>query len=387
MWGRAMRRLFRTLLQLLDGTPAVYGPMSRGQSVAELALVTPILIVLIMGLAEVGWFTNNFLILLETTRVGARLGTTLVAESSPLSWNNLGSRSHVAFPADAQPYPPGPAGYTTPEHYRDCERELVAFYTRIACNMKRSVEPLSFRDGSIGGLAANGIDDIIISGFAVHAVDPDNPDIPTSMKNDLALVTGLPNDVPQAIVVGRYPVNANECTVDNNGNPAVRERDPFDYIDDGLRNYVLIDTLLPDTPENQLYFELEGMDAPAYPAFPTGPTTRERQVGYSWAGQHYISETNNQCVGSEWTIGEIQQLMNNAAFIIVADPTAREAQRDRIPSQGVVLVEMFWEHELLLKNPVFNPVFTILGDRTTVTVWAAFPLPTVEPRIRYRVDG
>ena len=44
----------KKIFRILDGTPAVYGQYSRGQSLVELALVTPLLIVLLMGLAEIG---------------------------------------------------------------------------------------------------------------------------------------------------------------------------------------------------------------------------------------------------------------------------------------------------------------------------------------------
>jgi hypothetical protein len=51
-----MRKVLRKILEILDGTPAVYGKQKgwNGQSVVELSLVTPILIVLLMGLAEIG---------------------------------------------------------------------------------------------------------------------------------------------------------------------------------------------------------------------------------------------------------------------------------------------------------------------------------------------
>jgi len=57
------------IIQLLDGTPAVYGKRQSGQSVVELALITPILIILLAGLVEIGWFANNYLNLLDVTRL------------------------------------------------------------------------------------------------------------------------------------------------------------------------------------------------------------------------------------------------------------------------------------------------------------------------------
>jgi hypothetical protein len=62
-------------------------------------------------------------------------------------------------------------------------------------------------------------------------------------------------------------------------------------------------------------------------------------------------------------------------------------QREYVPSQGIVLVELHWKHETISQfvglAPVLSPVFAILGTNTTVSVWAAFPLPTVEPRIKF----
>ena len=63
------------------------------------------------------------------------------------------------------------------------------------------------------------------------------------------------------------------------------------------------------------------------------------------------------------------------------DTTTRKSY---LPSQGLILVEMYWEHEMLLKIPVLSPVFTAVGNddgKMVINVWAAFPLSTVEPYI------
>src|SRR3954469_20647530 len=83
-----MRNFIRKIIQLLDGTPAVYGKRQAGQSVVELALITPILIILLSGLIEIGWFANNYLNLLDVSRVGARRGAVLQDQKSPLFWQN-----------------------------------------------------------------------------------------------------------------------------------------------------------------------------------------------------------------------------------------------------------------------------------------------------------
>jgi len=386
-----MRKKLRKIVEILDGTPAVYGNDKRwrGQSVVELTLVTPILIVLLMGLAEIGWFANNYLILLEVTRVGARLGTTLTAETSPLSWNNDASRSPYTgftdFPAlingaDRNRY------FTCSEVRNPNNTELRGFYNYIGCVMTQQMDPLIF-DGE------NNVDDIVISAFSLQAIDPaalpstpfyTSGSTPRNLINN-SLDPALGN-TKQMVVVGRYPSNANECTVDQNANPRVWERDPFDFFQDSTRDFKLEDTSKPASDEdNRFYVELEGYDPPSYPPYAGASSNMpERQRGWVFFAQHGMSDAYNpttgvkQCYGSEWTIDEVEALMNLPGFGLLNN------QRQRVPSQGLVLVEMFWKHELLLKNPVFNPVWTILGDSTTISVWAAFPLPTTEPRIKFQ---
>ena len=51
-----MRELVRKILQILDGTPAVYGKKQRGQSIVEMTIITPLLIFWYLALWRlVGW--------------------------------------------------------------------------------------------------------------------------------------------------------------------------------------------------------------------------------------------------------------------------------------------------------------------------------------------
>mgnify|MGYP001013003906 CR=1 FL=1 len=59
-----MRATFRRLLDLLDGRPTG----ARGQSLVELTLTLPVLLVMLMGLTEIGWYANNYLTLLDVVR-------------------------------------------------------------------------------------------------------------------------------------------------------------------------------------------------------------------------------------------------------------------------------------------------------------------------------
>jgi hypothetical protein len=335
-----MRNLLQKILQILDGTPAVYGKRQRGQSVLEMAFITPLLIVLVAGTIEVGWFTNNYLILMEITRVGARRSTILEADDSPIGWerdtwkvqgtpynlSNQASRDAHNCGVAATPANPDPFG----------------FYNLIACVMVQSMSPLEPDE-------TNGEDDIIISAFALQTFFPPSgtePPLPAGIAT---------ND---AIVVGRYPSNANECIT------YTGDRDPFDFFNIGTFNPYNPNDLPPD--ENTVRAEMDGYDPGS-----------ERQVGYVYLGQHDIPGTT--CIGSEFTVAEIEALFNLDNFSL------NNSTRQYMPSYGVTLVEVYWQHDLLLQFPAFSPLFRILGNQTVLHVWAAFPTPSIEPRIHFPI--
>lgn len=375
----------KKIFRILDGTPAVYGQYSRGQSLVELALVTPLLIVLLMGLAEIGWFANNYLILLETARVGARYGAVQTGDTSPLVWPTEGS----LFPELQADAASKGTSYQTAQAYRVCppDASKARFYNEIVCKMLAAMAPLEWRGDDPATTNdyndGNGVDDIVISGFALQSINPTDSNIPSAMRSTIDLVGGFPTTQQQVIVVGRYPTNANECTTESGA-----ERDPFDYINytvagytNGTRNYIVPSGA--DVEANRLYYELVGYESGT-----------ERQRGFAFSGQHVVASTralaaNLQCYGSEWTMDRVEKLMNGASFNLL-----NQSQRSMLPSQGMILVEMFWQHSLLLRNPVFNPVFNILNDPSNpngggavISVWAAFPLPTTEPRIKYALGS
>lgn len=352
----------------------------RGQSVVEMALITPILIILFAGLVEIGWFANNYLTLLDVTRAGARRGTALTGENNPVtSWNNLASLvPPEALPAEYQmPYgsvPPSTEELLARFGYRDtmylaaprsstgCNSAVLrGFYNEIACTMVRSMEPLRLDP-------TNGIDDIVISGFAVDNVDARPAGYAVYGAHP---VTG---QVPKMVVVGRYPTNANECDVSRDpvtGTVAVSAQEPRDPFDWNANNTRDLDRGAPGTLPEPAFIELIGYDAVAGNA-----TNAEKQIGFVWYGNHRLEDT--ACIGSEWTIADVETLFNLPDYSIDND-----ARREAMPGQGLVLVEMFWQHTLLLQIPVLSPVFDILGDRTTIAVWAAFPVPAFEPTTFY----
>jgi hypothetical protein len=333
-----MRRLLRKIVQILDGTPAEYGKRQSGQSLIEMAFITPLLIMLVAGLMEVGWLANNYLILLEVTRVGARRGTVLVGDDGVLAWNNQGSlvprttwEYNSSDPTNAYPafFPEDDEDVRKVFHDPNCSTaaESLGFYNQITCNMMDSLDPLVLMRGidpnnkfnKDNPLAAHQEfypDDIVVSAFALQAIQ--NP-------NDVVPPTGV-----RVHVVGRYPTNANECTVapDDTLLDPPPERDPFDYIETNGRE------CLDDCTKYPL--ELIGYDG----------VIKEYQRGFSWYGQHKVqrdewNDTEVDCLGSQWTIERVENLVNIPDFGLTAD------ERQFLPTEGLVLVEIYYQHNLL----------------------------------------
>lgn len=401
-----MGRLVQLILRTLDGTPQSR-PKKRqlGQSLVEMALVTPILAILIAGIVEIGWYANHILILQEVARVGARSGTVLSGDFAPDNWFSEASiaepvlRNDNAYDADYGYFPA--SSYTPPDaslNYRDCDVavDYPGFYNFIACLMLDSMDPLVLREGQKPS-GEDYIDDIVISTFSLMAINNGNyslidPDTDAALRRRTHDFAGDPYpNGSSIIVVGRYPTNANECTHDTGGWRSDTTVDPFNYLTGAsINGDLLTEALVPreyfTSDSNKIYVELEGYDEEP-----------EYQRGFVWFGQHIVESEDTICWGSEWSDDEVVELMNLPHFLDVdcaaeADPSKcnsdKAARRELLPSQGMTLVEIFWEHDMLLDFPFFT-VWSGFGDLDVIVIstWSAFPLPSVEPNIIYRLEN
>lgn len=370
-----MHTLIQSIIRVLDGTSAEYGKRQRGQSLVETAFMIPILLMLLAGLVEVGWFANNYLILLESARVGARLGTGLVAMDDPVVWES--NRFEVDTGGTFVPINTRDSvmatGGSTSALVRSCrDHGGLGFYARIACFTIESIRPLSIdtTDNTI-------LDDVVVSVFSVNVIPaPTDARLTSDGRDNLqtlqtattkpflrqsAAEIGTPPggdaNSPQAIVTGRFPANANECDNDH--------RDPFDINDNSTFDVYEID----QTRERIMDPDNDGTND--YTLYDAG---RETQRGFAYTGKWQVEGVPG-CVGSEWNIDDVERLMNLRG----SQPNQRmfEVLPDR---QGFVLVEIFDRHDLLLNLPGFSPMFDLLGGEqgTYIRVWAIFPVPAVE---------
>ena len=132
----------------------------------------------------------------------------------------------------------------------------------------------------------------------------------------------------------------------------------------------------------------------------------EFQRGFAFTGQHRIDDPDVFCFGSEFGIRDVEELINLPGFIEpnIYDPPTEDRdsaeyqtwldnevypsqdERAFFESQGMTLVEIFWQHQLLLNFALFRPLQEAYGDGDIViALWSAFPLPSAAPNIIYQL--
>lgn len=449
----AMQKLLKKVLEILDGTPAVYGKRQGGQSMIELALITPILLIMIAGIVEIGWYAQNYLNLIEAAKVGARRGPFLTAENSPQEWpfvnGSTNGPSTAPFVLDKYSAPVDSADAELIRNddgtnydmstilryrYRDCGAEVqyFGFFNIIACTVLDSLDPIELKMGENCLTYWRGddvsrdlypqrgepddtlepvfcMDDIVVSAFAVqkvfNGVDPTNPfaitlnNPPNGSTNAVNYPAGN-----QVVVVGRYPSDANEC---NDGVNTLDGRDPFDFIKNNKTDDWLAPNPILGGEPILLHLELWKYFSEEDPSTNIEFFDRgiEAQRGFAWTGQHIVRNgLGVKCHGSEWSLQDVERVMNLPRFI-TEDPANDDAIKNErakyLPSQGIVLVEIFWQHNLLLAQrgyapgeeypgvsfPIFSAAYQIFAtapENEIIRAWSFFPVPSAQPNLVFQ---
>ncbi len=284
---------------------------SRGQSLVELTITLPLFLLMLLGMVEVGWLANNYLTLVDITREAGRYGSI----RDPIrNWTPGDELSFNRMDCDTQL-----GSYNTPgEVFTAYPGPPLPGYTA------GNEGPMDYYDGIACTVLANmsplefkhTVDDIVISVISYAVVD-----------------TG--GGVLRASVTGRYPARSNECPDDG--------RDPF------------APPWLPADQRDPLRYD-DNIDF---------------QRGYLFRGNH---RTDENCLGSEFSIGEIEDLLNQT-LVDSSGGAIRGEEIQEIPNNAIVLVEIFWAHEQLLGLPFF----TWAGNPIPIYVWTFFPVTAAEP--------
>ncbi len=252
----------------------------RGQSLVEITLVFPILILLLAGLIEVGLYANHYLTVLDASREGARLGAD--GDPDPLllqPWTHTGGVS--GDPIELCEEGPDPA---------DPSDQITDMYFKIACLAYRDLHPLTF-------VPSSPVEDVVVSIFAIAPITS-TPTISYEIK--------LRPNLTDTLVSGSLP-----------GGPTTH----FHYDVDDFGYYAFLDNFDPGNP---IYSE----------------------------------------------------------HLSVAD---MRAYLDANPPTGAIaflLVEVWWEHSLMLNLPFTQSFFPdpfMIHTYTLMPISAAEPTPTPGP--------
>lgn len=361
-----MRNFARRFLEILDSPPR---RGARGQSMVELALTAPILFMMVIGTAEIGFLANNYLIVLDAAREGGRFAVL----QNPLSWHkNLTTaggdpltRDYEHNDCETTKTDPGgsyhvnakvrddAAGFTVVAHpaaiggYASAgnESSSLGFYDSVMCQVVAGLDPLMFNYAT---------DDIVVSvvsyasrcvGWIVANTNPP-PDQPACYADPVTQTRPIGNR--KLWVTGRYPLTNRKC-VSAAGTPGIDSRDPF------------------ATPG-------------VTPVFIPLPGKNNNDVrGFIVTGK-LIGATN--CYGSRFYVDDsfvgdynIQYRLNSLPAINGVDGTSIQGYA---PSGSMVIVELWWSHGQLFNFFPFN-LFNDANGKIPFHVWMMFPLTSAEP--------
>jgi hypothetical protein len=384
-----MQKTLKQLINVLDGKPNA----AKGQSLVESAITFPILILMVLGLAEMGFAMNYYLTMLDLVREAGRRGANL----SPVFWDERDTRNYNRLDCDTFIPPPGGAHLFNLGDNLNQNRQVprgpdaarygyvvgpegsFGFFDGIACQIILSMPPMEFEDLRPWG--ADGItpptnpdrsaeftrNDIVVSAFSYTMMDFNKPfkdAVPGGVRGPTVPSNGL-----YVRITGRYPRDNRYCTTaDGSGD----DRDPFDY-----KTPDLYSAWRRGRPADldELGYGIPITD-PRYNSARTNITSESQGIrGFVFTGNAVgtvnPSNPNDYCLGSRFTVQEVEARLNATLSTMGLD-----AYR---PNGGLVLVEMFWQYH----PRFFQPVGVMLGggiDGSLVNnpvfhVYAFFPAP------------
>lgn len=282
-----MRKSLKMVMAILDGTPTGI----RGQSLVELTITFPIFLIMIVGMVEVGWYANNYLIMTDVVRAAGRVG----ALGDPTAWLANEERNHERLDCDhvAGVFKRLPsdedADYSSPKDNvpgaffggETKKEDGLRYYDRVACAAISNMAPLEFDDDK---------DDIIVSVFSYAVVDKAFTRPPFGQPNNGyygCQQTPNQSDCDDIELYQRLPDTANSCG-------------------DGL-------------------------------------------LGYAFRGNY---NGTGSCPGSQFTDSWMLDQLKKS--LVQDNGTINATQLEQVPDYGLVLVEIYWHSEQLLGLPVFQ---------------------------------
>jgi hypothetical protein len=323
-----MQKGLKKFLAVLDGRPTGM----RGQSLVELAITFPIFMLMMVGMVEIGWFANNYLILSDVVRSAGRWGSL----RDPMEWVQGEEKNYQRLDCDirgdtyntyTQPGEPDVTSrpITLPGFFDGTEGSDLGFFDGVACSVITNMPPLRLNDDQ---------DDIVVSVFSYGRFDNCGSG-------------------PCIKVTGRYPSGQNECEDDS--------RDPFDFINNNIFD-----------PEEEL------SDYPAFNPIDGGGRSSDGFRGFVFRGNQLATTS---CLGSKFSLDWMEERLN-AGLVDESVPDMTALELGMIPNYGLVLVEVTYGSDQLLGLPFF----TWAGDPIVIHIWSIFPVSAAEPDVQPNWD-
>lgn len=425
-WWRttSLRNFSRSLVNVLDGRPT----RMRGQSLVEMTFTFPLLIILVLGIAEVGLLANNMLTLMDVAREASRRAVSLDPRTWPPGSARHGERLDCDLIQDggtnkyALTFGGKPsvdrdqagewraqnlAGLTTDAYKQGSETREFGFFDAIACYALSILDPLVFDD------TATGKDDVIVSVVSYVTMDFSSSGPYRQyeaingvqvLSNTLPIDTSQDPDAPYeyyATVTGRWPLENRFCNT--NSNAAFNDyRDPFDYLRtdfnlvkvltwepsfDGVTAFKLVQPL-PDVTNGDRgqvnEFGEKNPDGVSYQPYKFVLSAAESQGvrGYTFSGKARNDTNAGGCYGSRWTVGSIEQLLNQQ---ISGEAATRNLLKDKVSNGALVIVELHWQYHPFFAGRIFAD-FRAIFDKTITPaddpmlyVYSMFQVGAAEP--------
>lgn len=365
-----MRRTLQKIIRTLDGQPTG----GKGQSLVEMTVTFPLLIFIFLGLTEIAFAANNYLIIMDAVREGGRRGANL----NVTFWNDADTRNTQRLDCDSSPNvfninndqnrgvprgPTGPYGY-----YTATTDGSLGYFDSVVCQVLLSMAPLEFEDSrpwtGPGGTTPPSPDrsnlftknDLIVSVFSYSLMQ-----YPTNFVGNPpggSLGPKVPPNRVWLTVTGRWPLANRYCrTADGQGD----ERDPFDYKRNGYYS------LWTDGPPADVH----ELGHPTNPTAILGPSGSQKIRGFVFTGAAIGTDgATDDCLGSKFTVQEVEARLNNAYNVAELSNFA--------PNGGMIIVEMFFQHHPVIFGPIFQGVNGDPVNDPVFYVYSIFPSPAAK---------
>lgn len=370
-----MRQRLRRLIDILDGKPRG----GKGQSLVEMTLTTPILILMVLSLTEIGFLANYYLTMMDLVREAGRRGSNL----NPVIWEDGDSRNYERLDCDTaegsfnlrqndsydRPSPRGPQA--SRYGYQDGKEGQPGFFDGVVCQIVTTMAPMRIEltepPTNPDEPTLYKKNEIVVSAVAFVTMNYSNSYLgnlkpPGGARGTGWSTLGYPLQGPDyrwVTVTGRYPRANRMCFKADTGAPGGQAgdiRDPFDFKRPEFYSFWNSGSGIVDEGEDSTIRSVADANS-------------QLVRGFIFTG--YYEMPNQDCLGSDFTVQEIERRLNQNYSNKELTVYTRNG--------GLVLVEMHWQYHPIFFGPLFQSFSGNPANDPVLYVYGFFPVVAAEP--------